>query len=110
MAKFEKRFHGSRAQVLDRLDQEVRKSIYTISLAEESQIELSGVSCVLRMYEAYRFDGSRADMTFALMEDGDELYFSAIVTGGQRVRSLLSPARAETSLLEIIQNTIEQLS
>ena len=39
---------------------------------EESQTELSGVSCVLRLYEAYRIDGSRADMTIALMKEGEE--------------------------------------
>ena len=110
MAKYEKRFRGDRTQVLDRLDQEFRKSIYTISQSEESQIGMSDVSCVLRVYEAYRLDGSRADITLAMMEQGDELYFSAIVTGGQRALSFLSPARAETALLEIIQNTIEQLS
>lgn len=110
MAKYEKRFYGDRAQVLECLDQELRKSIYTVSQSEESQIEMSGVSCVLRVYEAYRLDGSRADITLALMARGDELYFSSIVTGGQRMLSYLSPVRAERSLLEIIQNTIEQLS
>ena len=70
MPKYNRHFHGDPTQVLERLDQEIRKSTYTISLVEESQTELSGVSCVLRLYEAYRIDGSRADMTIALMTDG----------------------------------------
>ena len=61
MPKYNRHFHGDPTQVLECLDQEIRKSTYTISLVEESQTELSGVSCVLRLYEAYRIDGSRAD-------------------------------------------------
>ena len=79
MPKYNRHFHGDPIQVLERLDQEIRKSTYTISLVEESQTELSGVSCVLRLYEAYRIDGSRADMTIALMTDGHELCLSAVV-------------------------------
>ena len=52
MPKYNRHFHGDPIQVLERLDQEIRKSTYTISLVEESQTELSGVSCVLRLYEA----------------------------------------------------------
>ena len=50
MPKYNRHFHGDPTQVLERLDQEIRKSTYTISLVEESQTELSGVSCVLRLY------------------------------------------------------------
>ena len=110
MPKYNRHFHGDPTQVLECLDQEIRKSTYTISLVEESQTELSGVSCVLRLYEAYRIDGSRADMTIALMTYGHELCLSAVVNGGKRVRTFLSPARAESSLLEMVQNTIEHFS
>ena len=49
-------------------------------------------------------------MTIALMTDGHELCLSAVVNGGKRVRTFLSPARAESSLLEMVQNTIEHFS
>ena len=55
---------------------------------------------------------ARADMTIALMTRWAR--HSCLSAAGERmangVRTFLSPARAESSLLEMVQNTIEHFS
>lgn len=110
MAKYEKRFRGDYFQVLERLDQAVMGGSASASLTDESQMDLSGVLCTVRVYERYSFTGgNRVSLTLTLLGDEDDLLVSAITAGGSQAMFLKLNTLGEEAFLDTIREALDQL-
>ena len=55
------------------------------SYEDESCVQCAGVRCCVRVYERYSWSGgNRLSMTLTLVGDGEDLFLSAITSGGSQ--------------------------
>ena len=55
------------------------------SYEDESYVQYAGVRCCVRVYERYSFGGgNRVSMAMTLVGDGEDLFLSAITSGGSQ--------------------------
>ena len=85
MAMLERNLTGNFSQVLDRLHSGVLDSNISATYEDGSDFRIGNVYCAVRMYERYSWSGgNRLSMTLTLVGDGEDLFLSAITSGGSQ--------------------------
>ena len=85
MAKFECSLHGDFDDTLRYFRDGVLGGSMSASFEDESYAMFAGVRCCVRVYERYSFSGgNRLSLTMTLVGDGEELFLSAITSGGSQ--------------------------
>ncbi len=111
MAKLEKRLCGDFDAILARLDEGILSGSMSATLEEQSDFELNGVRCAVRVYERYSWTGgNRLSMTLTLFGSGSELNLSAITSGGSNAVFFKMNTIGEDAFLDTIQGLINDLS
>ena len=107
MAKLEKRVCGDFDAILARLDEGILSGSMSATLEEQSDFELNGVRCAVRVYERYSWTGgNRLSMTLTLFGSGSELNLSAITSGGSNAVFFKMNTIGEDAFLDTIQGLI----
>lgn len=85
MAKFECKLRGDFDNALCYFHDGILDGSMSASFEDESYTMSAGVRCCVRVYERYSFaGGNRLSLTMTLVGDGEDLYLSAITSGGSQ--------------------------
>jgi len=87
MAKYETRLFGDFDQVISAIDEGILRGSISASREDGSDFACGSgnVRCAVRVYERYSMIGSnRVSLSVTLFAEGDEMYLSAITSGGSQ--------------------------
>ena len=109
MAKYEKQLTGDFDDVLSRLFDAVMNGSMSASYEDGSDWEANGVRCAGRVFERYSWaGGNRVSMNLTLVGSGDELFLSAITSGGSQAMFWKVNTIGEESFLDCVAELAEQ--
>lgn len=109
MAKLEKRLRGNFDTVLAMLDEGIMSGSMSATLEDSSDFEADGVRCAVRVYERYSWTGgNRVSLNLTLVGSGDELFLSAITSGGSQAMFWKLNTIGEESFLDCVAELAEQ--
>ena len=110
MAKFEKSIHGDFDQVLTRLHDGILNSSISASYEDGSDHRCGPVRCAVRVYERYSALGAnRVSLNLTLVGEGDELFLSAVTSGGSQAVFFKINTWGEEAFLDKLRGLAEQL-
>ena len=110
MAKFEKSFQGDFDHALPLLHQAVMDGSTTASLEDGSDFRCGDARCAVRAYERYSyFGGNRVSLSVTLVGRGEELFLSAITSGGSQAMFFKVNTWGEESFLDALEEVVDRL-
>ena len=108
MAKYETHLHGDFDKTLDYLHNGILEASSSASYEDESYVQLAGVRCCVRVYERYSWSGgNRVSMAVTLVGDGEDLFLSAITSGGSQAMFFKVNTMGEESFLDQVQALLD---
>ena len=109
MAKYESRLQGSFDDLLRRVDDGIIKGSISASYEDGSDYRKNDLRCAIRVYERYSMIGkNRVSLNVALIGNDNELFISAITSGGSQAVFLKINTFGEESFLDQIINIVER--
>lgn len=109
MAKYEKRLIGDFDSFLTWLNEEIRSGSLSSSFEDGSDISSGSVRVAVRVYERFSmFGGNRVSLNITLVGDGDDLYLSAITSGGSQAVMFKINTIGEESFLDTLIRSVER--
>ncbi len=85
MSKYEFTLKGDFTRLLNFIESQILKGSVSASLEDQSDYDLNGILCAVRVFERYSVIGSnRVSMNLTLLGNGEDLYISAITSGGSQ--------------------------
>ena len=108
MAKYESRLRGDFSEFLRKLEAGVLKGSVSASFEDGSDYENNGVRCAVRIYERYSMIGkNRVSMSITLIGSDNDLFVSAITSGGSQAVFFKINTLGEESFLQCAIDIIE---
>lgn len=108
MAKYERKFKGDFDEVLGVCEDAILKGSMSASFEDGSDFEANGVRLAVRVYERYSmFGGNRVSLNVTLIGNGEEIFLSAITSGGSQAMLFKVNTIGEESFLETLSTVIE---
>lgn len=85
MAKYEQRLKGDFNQLLERLHNDITNGSVSASYEDGSDVSIGDMKVGVRVYERYSMaGGNRVSLNITLVGNKDELFVSAITSGGSQ--------------------------
>ncbi|MDD2261992.1 MAG: DUF6054 family protein [Clostridia bacterium] len=112
MSKFEKVVKGSFYDISEKLHNDISNSAVSINLVDEARKEVNGCEMLVRVYDKYFMrNSSRASLTVAMIsnKDNDEIYVSAIGSGGGTGVFLRFDWGAENNLVYLVEDSLANM-
>lgn len=110
MAKYERHFTGDFDQVLDFLHQGILDRSSSASYEDGSDYAEGPFRCAVRVYERYSFAGdNRVSMNVTLVGRGEELFLSAITSGGSQAVFFKINTWGEEAFLDTLIELVKNL-
>lgn len=110
MAKYERHFRGSFDEVLRRLDEGILEGSASASFEDGSDWRGGAVRCAVRVYERYSVvGGNRVSLNLTLVGEGEDLFLSAITSGGSQAMLFKINTWGEEAFLDQVQALAEGL-
>ena len=110
MAKYECTITGDFDDVLDRLHQGVLDGSSSASYEDGSDYAAGDVRCAVRVYERYSWSGgNRVSMSMTLAGRGQDLFLSAITSGGSQAMFFKVNTWGEEAFLDTHRDVLEHL-
>lgn len=107
MAKFEKRLKGNFIDLLDRLDNDILKGSISASYEDGSDITAGQTKVAVRVYERYSMMGeNRVSLNITLVDSGQDLFISAITSGGSQAIFFKINTFGEESFLQVCKDSV----
>ena len=108
MAKYEDRIQGDFNEFLRIMENGILKGSASASFEDGSDYESNGVRCAVRVYERYSMIGSnRVSLNITLIGNGDDLFVSAITSGGSQAMFFKLNTLGEGNFLQRAVDIIE---
>jgi len=108
MAKYESRIQGDFNTFLRIMEDGILKGSASASFEGGSDYEYNGVRCAVRVYERYSMIGSnRVSLNITLIGSGNDLFVSAITSGGSQAVFFKLNTLGEGSFLQRAIDIIE---
>ena len=108
MAKYEKHLTGDFDEFLDLVSDSVLNGSMSASYEDGSDWTSGEVRCAVRVFERYSMmGGNRVSMNVTLVGKGDELFLSAITSGGSQAVFWKINTMGEESFLEKLVRVVE---
>jgi len=108
MAKYESDLYGDFDELLRRVDNSVLKGSVSASYEDGSDYWNNGLRCAVRVYERYSMLGkNRVSLSITLIGRDDELFISAIASGGSQAVFFKINTFGETSFLNQVVDIVE---
>ena len=110
MAKYERAFSGDFDSALSRLEQAVLNGSASASYEDGSDYRSGDFRCAVRVYERYSWTGgNRVSMNMTLVGRGQDLFFTAITSGGSQAMFFKVNTWGEEAFLDTIQAVADSL-
>lgn len=85
MAKYETHLTGDFYELLNCIETGILHGSLSASFEDGSDFQRNGIHCAVRVYERYSMIGkNRVSMNITLIGDGENLFLSAITSGGSQ--------------------------
>ncbi len=108
MAKYEKHLTGNFDEFLNLVSDSVLNGSMSASYEDGSDWTSGEVRCAVRVFERYSMaGGNRVSMNVTLVGRGDELFLSAITSGGSQAVFWKINTMGEESFLETLVKVVE---
>lgn len=109
MAKIEFMLNGEFNQVLATIDNSIKESSISSSYEDGSDCTFGDARCAVRVYERYSMLGNnRVSLNITLLEKGNNLFLSAITSGGSQAMFFKINTFGEDAFLDILNRAIEK--
>ena len=109
MAKYESRLKGNFDEFLRAVDSGIRRSSMSASFEDGSDYRCGDTRCSVRVYERYSMIGSnRVSLNVTLVGAGDDLFVTAITSGGSQAVFFKINTFGEESFLRCAVDVIER--
>lgn len=109
MAKVDGRLRGNFQYILNDIETTIMNGSMSVSLEERSDFHIGDVACAVRVYERYSYLGqNRVSMSVTLLGSRDEVFISAITSGGSQAVFFKINTFGEESFLDTVRATIEK--
>lgn len=110
MAKYEKAFTGDFEQILETIHQGILEGSMSASYEDGSDYERNGIRIAVRVYERYSaMGGNRVSLNVTLLGEGEQLFLSAITSGGSQAMLFKINVWGEENFLECLKEIVEKL-
>ncbi|GAA0339462.1 hypothetical protein GCM10008967_32240 [Bacillus carboniphilus] len=110
MAKYEKTIIGEFEKVVNHLENDIRNSGISMNLVDESNYTMGETKVAVRVYDKYFMrNGNRTSLSLTVVGSDNNIFISAIGAGGGSGVFLNFSLGAEAEMVDIVQNSIEQL-
>lgn len=110
MAKYECTLHGDFNETLNFLHNELLNSSTSVTYEDGSTKTMNNVTCAVRIYERYSWIGSnRVSLNITLLETENEIFLTAITSGGSQAVFFKINTVGEESFLDCLKNIIERI-
>jgi hypothetical protein len=108
MAKYESRVQGDFNEFIRIIEDGILKGSASASFEDGSDYEYNGVRCAVRVYERYSMIGSnRVSLNITLIGSSNDLFVSAITSGGSQAMFFKINTLGEGSFLQRAIDIIE---
>lgn len=108
VAKYEKHLTGNFDELLELVTDGVLNGSMSASYEDGSDWTNGTVRCAVRVFERYSYmGGNRVSMNVTLVGKGDELFLSAITSGGSQAVFWKINTMGEESFLEKLVRVVE---
>jgi hypothetical protein len=108
MAKYERSFKGDFNEALNWIDSDILNGSASASYEDGSDFNLQQYRVAVRVYERYSMaGGNRVSLSITLAEDGENLYLSAITSGGSQAVFFKINTFGEESFLAQVEESVE---
>jgi hypothetical protein len=109
MAKFEQILTGNFDAFLSYLDQAIMKGSASASFEDGSDVNLGPIKMAVRVYERYSmFGGNRVSLNITLLGNDQNLFLSAITSGGSQAVLFKINTIGEETLLDQVRSAVER--
>ena len=110
MAKYERAFSGDFDSALSRLEQAVLNGSASASYEDGSDYRSGDFRCAVRVYERCSWTGgNRVSMNMTLVGRGQDLFLTAITSGGSQAMFFKVNTWGEEAFLDTIQAVADSL-
>ena len=110
MAKYEREFRGDFDTALAKIHDAVMNGSYSASYEDGSDYVSGGFRCAVRVYERYSaMGGNRVSLSVTLAGSGEELFVSAITSGGSQAVFLKVNTWGESAFLDSVRDALDAL-
>lgn len=109
MAKYEQILTGNFDAFLSYLDQAIMKGSASASFEDGSDVNLGPIKMAVRVYERYSmFGGNRVSLNITLLGNDQNLFLSAITSGGSQAVLFKINTIGEESFLDQVRSSVER--
>jgi len=109
MAKYEIRLNGNFNDFLETLDSGILNGSASASFEDGSDYSYGEIKCAVRVYERYSFlGGNRVSLNITLIGNGNNLFLSAITSGGSQGIFFKINTYGEESFLNCVVKIVEK--
>lgn len=107
MAKYEKRLTGDFNSLVRWLHNDITKGSISVTFEDGSDVTMGSTKTAVRVYERYSaIGGNRVSMNVTVVGNGDDLFVSAITSGGSQAVFFKINTFGESSFLGICENSV----
>jgi hypothetical protein len=108
MAKYERRLKGNFNEFLNWLHRDITNGSSSVSYEDGSDIELGDSRVAVRVYERYSMaGGNRVSMNVTITGTGEDLFVTAITSGGSQAVFFKINTIGEETFLELCRDSVE---
>ena len=108
MAKYETRLRGEFDRILAYLHEGILSGSASASYEDGSDYTYGGVRCAVRVYERFSYAGNnRVSLNLTLVGAGEELFLSAITSGGSQALFFKLNTLGEEAFLDKLIELVE---
>ena len=109
MAKYERSLQGDFDELLNWLHKDITGGSISVSYEDGSAATMGQVRLAVRVYERYSMaGGNRVSLNMTLMGYGDQLFLSAITSGGSQAVFFKINTLGEETFLDLCVNSAER--
>lgn len=109
MAKYERRLQGNFNELLNWIHRDITNSSSSVSYEDGSDIDMADSHVAVRVYERYSMaGGNRVSMNVTIVGTREELFVSAITSGGSQAVFFKINTIGEETFLRQCRDSVER--
>lgn len=109
MAKYERYFKGDFNNFLNWIDTDITQRSASASYEDGSDVNIGDVRLAVRVYERFSMTGSnRVSLSISILGKGEELFISAITSGGSQAVIFKINTFGEAAFLDSCIDSVER--
>lgn len=108
MAKYERNLKGDFNELLNWVNNDITNGSASVTYEDGSDMTIGEVRLAVRVYERYSMaGGNRVSLNVTILGDGEELFVSAITSGGSQAVFFKINTIGEETFLELCSRSVE---